>query len=389
MLAPDPQLARRIGALTLFAMAGIVAGFVFLYDRGALGPVIRFRVAFHHAAGLHAGAPLVVAGRAVGRVAAISPSPHGAPGPLGGDPGVVASVELARDRQWTVPAAGTIFVASRGALSDRYLEVAPPAGAPGPPIADGAELRGIDPPTLDNVLQHTWNNLTTYQQFIDTLRPELAALRTQVTELRAHLAALDGAVRATAGPATTATGSDAASGSGVTAASGSGVTAAAASGPGATAAASPGPVAELVATTRGLVAAAEHTYDAALGGAPGIAHLLATAFAARQAIADIRAALDLLRPELAAATANFSRIRGHLVASDPLARIDSILTTIHAALDKVEPILATAGDIAERFAAGEGSIGRILKDPEFPEDTKDLGKLMKRQPWKIMERPPK
>lgn len=145
---------------------------------------------------------------------------------------------------------------------------------------------------------------------------------------------------------------------------------------------------ELLDAARGLFTAAEHTYDASLGGTPGIAHLLATTSAARQAIAEIRAALDLLRPELAAATANLSRIRGHLVAGDPLARIDVVLAAIRAALDKLDPILATAGDIAERFAAGEGSIGRILKDPEFPEDTKDLGKLMKRQPWKIMERPP-
>jgi ABC-type transporter Mla subunit MlaD len=338
VLVPDPHLARRIGALTLLAMGGVVAGFVFLGGRAALGPVIRFRVVFHQAAGLHADAPLVVAGRAVGRVAAISPLPHGAPGPLDGDVGVVASVELARDRQWTVPAAATIFVASRGALSDRYLEVAPPAGDPGPPIADGAELRGIDPPSLDNVLQHTWNNLAIYRQFVDTVRPELAALRTQLGQLRA--------------------------------------------------AASPGPTGELLDAARGLVSAAERTGGTALGGTPGVAHLLATIAAAQGTAAEIRAALDLLGPELAAATTSLGRIRGHLAATDPLARAESILATVHAALDKLDPLLATAGDIAQRFAAGEGTIGRILKDPEFPEDTKDLGKMMKRQPWKILQRPP-
>jgi hypothetical protein len=28
-----------------------------------------------------------------------------------------------------------------------------------------------------------------------------------------------------------------------------------------------------------------------------------------------------------------------------------------------------------------------MQDPEFPEGAKDLGKIMKRQPWKIIARP--
>ncbi len=127
LLAQDPRLARRVGALTLLAMAAVSAGLVFLLDRGGLGPTIRFRVMFHHTAGLHDRAPLIVAGRQVGRIAAITPVPHGAPGPLAGEVGVAVTVELARDERWKVPAAASVFVASRGPLSDRYLEVAPPA----------------------------------------------------------------------------------------------------------------------------------------------------------------------------------------------------------------------------------------------------------------------
>jgi hypothetical protein len=47
-----------------------------------------------------------------------------------------------------------------------------------------------------------------------------------------------------------------------------------------------------------------------------------------------------------------------------------------------------AGELAQRIARGEGSLGRLLTDPEFPEDTKELGKIMKRQPWKIVQKPP-
>jgi ABC-type transporter Mla subunit MlaD len=351
MLAQDPRLARRVGALTLLAMAAVSAGLVFLLDRGGLGPTIRFRVMFRTTGGLHDRAPLIVAGRAIGRIAAISPMPHGAPGPLAGEVGVAVTVELARDERWKVPAGASVFIASRGPLSDRYLEVAPPPGPPGPPIADGAELRGVDPPSLDTVLQRTWASLTTYQQFVDAVRPEFTALRDQLGVLRGRLDAVAGDVRAAAGPG------------------------------------APDPLPALVATTRDLVAAATRTYDTALGGGPGVAHLMATAGAARATLAEIRAAIDLLDPPLARSTAELARVRGHLVAGDPLGRADQILAELRRALAQIDPLLATAGELAQRIARGEGSFGRLLSDPEFPEDTKELGKIMKRQPWRIIQKP--
>jgi ABC-type transporter Mla subunit MlaD len=352
LLAQDPRLARRVGALTLLAMAAVSAGLVFLRDRGALGPTIRFRVMFHHTAGLHDRAPLIVAGRPVGRIEAITPVPHGAPGPLAGEVGVAVIVELARDERWKVPAAARVFVASRGPLSDRYLEVAPPPGPPGPAVEDGAELRGVDPPALDTVLQRVWTNLTTFQQFVDAVRPELTALRDQLGALRDRLDAIGGDARAAAGPGT------------------------------------PDPIAALAARARSLVATRARTYDTALGGAPGVARLIATAGAARDTLAEVRAAIDLLGPRFAQVTAELTRARGQLVAGDPVARADQILAALRRVLDQVDPLLATAGELAQRIARGEGSLGRLLGDPEFPEDTKELGKIMKRQPWKIVQKPP-
>jgi ABC-type transporter Mla subunit MlaD len=346
LLAQDPRLARRVGAITLLVMLAVAAGFVFLLDRTSLGSPIRFRVLFHHSAGLRDHAPLIVAGTPIGRVEAITPVLHGAPGALGGEVGVAALVEINGRDAWKVPAGATIFMASRGPLSDRYLEVAPPAGAPGPAIRDGAELRGIDPPTLDNVLQHTWNNLVTYQQFVETVRPELTALRAQLDQLRQRWTAIAGDVRNAGG------------------------------------------IAALADAIRGLSAVATTTRDTALGGPAGIARLLATAREARQAIADLRAALDLLGPELAAVTAHLTQIRGHLSAGDPLGRADQLLARLRGALDKIDPLLAVAAELGDRIARGEGTVGRIMRDPEFPEDTKELGKYLKRHPWKILERPP-
>src|SRR6185503_2061644 len=145
---------------------------------------------FRHTAGLREHAALVVAGRPIGRVEAISPVPHGASGTLGGEVGVALTVAIDEDSAWKVPSRADIFISSRGPVSDKYLEVAPPRGDPGPPIHDGQELRGVDPPSLDSVLRRTWRNLATFREFRDAVQPELRALRTQLAELRGHIDAL-------------------------------------------------------------------------------------------------------------------------------------------------------------------------------------------------------
>jgi hypothetical protein len=60
---------------------------------------------------------------------------------------------------------------------------------------------------------------------------------------------------------------------------------------------------------------------------------------------------------------------------------------VRGALDKVDPLLAMVREIIGRLERGEGSLGRLSRDPEFPEDTKELGKILKRQPWKILGKP--
>src|SRR5882724_8409728 len=100
----DEQLARRVGAIALVAIAAAIVAFVFLLDRIDLGAPIRIRVAFHHIAGLRERAALVAGGRSIGRVEAIVPVPHGAEGALAGDVGVAAIVAIDRDQAWKVPA---------------------------------------------------------------------------------------------------------------------------------------------------------------------------------------------------------------------------------------------------------------------------------------------
>jgi ABC-type transporter Mla subunit MlaD len=340
VMAQDGALARRVGAITMLALAAAIACFVFLLDRIELGSPVRIRVLFQHTAGLREQAPLIVAGQPIGRVEAVTPRASSA-----GEVGVAVTVAIDREHAGEVPARAEIFVASRGPLSEKYLEVAPPPGAPGPAIRDDQELRGIDPPSLDGVLYRTWANMMTFQEFADAIRPQLGPLRKQLDELRGHLTDIVDDPRAAGGAGALA---DA--------------------------------IGEVVDTAR-------HTRDIALRGEAGLARMRATVEHARRAIADLRASIDLLGPRLAALLAGADRIRGDLASHATLARAAQAIAAIRTVLDKVDPLLASAGELAARIASGEGSVGRLMRDPEFPEDAKDIGKLLKRRPWRILERP--
>jgi hypothetical protein len=367
-LGYEPRTAQRVGAIALIATALAIAGAVFLLDRATLGAPVRIRVLFRHAAGLRERAALVVAGQPIGRIEAISPVLASDAGLLAGQPGVAVRVAIDRNSAWKVSARAELFVASRGPLSDRYLEAAPPSGDPGPAIRDGQELRGIDPPSLDQVLARTWANLTTFHEFVAAVRPEFDALRAQLEVLRAQLdpasrPAGEAATATTTGAATDLAGGDTARALGFD------------------------QLAALASQTRELIVAGRHSYSRSLGGPAGLAELRAAIGDARQLSAAIERAVDRLGPTSAAAAADLERVRGQLASRDPLGRADHAIAAARAAVARLDPLLAALDELTERIASAEGSLGRLIADPEFSDDAKDLGKVLKRQPWKLLERP--
>jgi len=344
LLAQDTRLARKVGVVTLLVL-GLAAAFVlFVWDRIEWGSHIRIAVYFHRTGGLHEGAPFVVAGRAIGDIESIALVPRGAPDtPLAGEEGVVAIVALAADEAARVVRGGDVFVASRGPFGESYLEIGPAPG-PGPALAAGDKFLGHDPPTLDRVLQRTWDNLMITREFGEAVAPEFDALRTQLRALAHNLETL---VPDVAG------------------------------------------VASLSIEVRGLIDEARRLRDTTLGGDAGLAKAGATLDQARATIALARETLGALAPK-ARALGDAARALGdRLDRRVPVAidAIDGAIAKARAAIDKIDPLLAAIADLNDRLARNEGSLGRLMHDPEFPEDAKELGKIMKRQPWKIIDRP--
>lgn len=323
--------------------------FVFVYGRLEWVQRMRIRVYFHHAGALHEGAPFVVAGRAVGEIESIALSPRGAPGPLRGDEGVAVVVALDAREGPRLDRAGDVFVASRGVLAERYLELgAPPEAKAGTTLREGEQLLGADPPSLDRVLQRTWDNLDGFAAFAEHVKPELADLRARLAELASHL-----------DPSSTS------------------------------AVAHAEMIAPMFAELAGLRAQLALLRERGLGGEVGMAHLGEVIAATESLAASARQTLQQLGASTDALRASVEHARGPLDrrASELVARVEVAIDRIHADIAKLDPLLAQIAMVRTSFERGDGSLLKIMRDPEFPEDTKDLGKIMKRQPWKILARP--
>jgi hypothetical protein len=351
LAAQDERLSRRVGAVGLAVIAFAIGFFVFVYGRIEWGAHVRVRVYFHATGGLHEGATMIVGGREVGGVESIAPVVHGTPNtPLHGDEGVVATIAIRSGFARELRRGGDWFVASRGALAAKYIELGPsPADAE--PIADGDDVLGRDPPSLDRVLQHTWDNMTALAKFAGELSPEFTALRAQVDELRTHLDPTAGTF-ATLVPSIERVG-------------------------------------PLIADASAIADGVRRLRDVGLGGAAGRAQLAAVIDRARAMLGSARELAGGLDGDLERLRAGVDRLRARADAKGQAA-LDRLALAIdrgRAVAAKLEPLLAQIDALNASLARGDGSLMKLSRDPEFPEDAKELGKILKRQPWKVVGHP--
>ncbi len=343
-LAQDERLTRRVGAITIGLLVFAFVFFVFIADRIEWRSHVRIQVFFRHSGTLREGAPIVIGGRTIGKVESLARSPHGAPGPLGGDEGIVAVVAIESAMAKRITRGGDVFVASRGLLSERYLEIGPAPDPDAPPLADGDQFLGHAPPSFDGVIQRTWIDLTIAKRFADEVSPDFEALR---VELRKLATTMDGLVPNVAG------------------------------------------IASLGFEVDGLINEAHRLREVTLGGDAGLAQLSAMLDQSRVTIAQARRMLDTLGAKASVLAASFTALGNRFGTRGPAAvkAIELAIARVRAAVDKIDPLIAKVQDINDRIARGEGSLGRLSRDPEFPEDAKALGKILKRHPWLILARP--
>lgn len=334
----DQHAQGRVGAAMMGVILAAAVFVVAVLPRLDFGGGVRVRVTFGHSGSLREGAPLIVAGRTAGKVESIA---------LGENGGSVVTVRVDDSYVHMVPIDGDFFISSKGVLSARYLEVGPHPGKltePGRNVRDGDVVRGIDPPSLDSALNRTWANLERSREFLKAVEPEVEELKESLAALGKTIEDVEPSQGAYAKLAVE--------------------------------------LAQLWKESREL----QETLESA-GATPGeLRELAARAGAtldhARAAVARVRAAADELRKDL-------DRVRSQATKAAPgaIERLRGALQEADALMAKVDRLLAGTRELLAVIERGEGSAMKLSRDPEFPEDAKALGKMLKRSPWRIIGHP--
>jgi ABC-type transporter Mla subunit MlaD len=334
----DERMTLRVGAV-LFAL--LVAGVVFAlqFDTKNLGSSVRIQVFLGHPGPLRANADLQIGGRKVGSVRSIrvvtakeaTPTDH----LLHPDGGVVLSVQVkTRYLEW-FRKNSEVFVSARSILGQAYLEITPPPGEEQMqrPIKEGDKLRGIDPARREHILVTGFLNARRLEALLEELRPSQELLKQELDTLAKTLDELSGpdydSLRQEL-KRTRVGYSDLHE--------------------------------KLQGVDRELVDSARRLGKRALTQSQrleGQLHQLST---------QIQNLQTQLGPELSAKlTAFYEEAQNDL----------QILTQTLAQLEALK----------EGIALGQGTVGALINDPEFSDDAKQLGRYLKRHPWKLITKP--
>ncbi len=344
----DDRIARRVGVVVM-ALVAVAAAAVLLVDCSRLRPGIDVTIYYAHIGALEEGADVQIAGRAVGVVTGVQLLPpravEDAVHPLHPGGGVAVHVRLQKRYADWARTDSDYFITAKGVLGEPYIEIGP--GEVEKPdrrgLRDGDAVRGADPARMDQVVVRSFQNMAELRRLLDDISPSARELKGSLERLADTLREIEpepGAYGALAGNLVHLR-------------------------------------ASLDTLTSGF--AAENLGPAelrALADAAG-----AFADRARAELALVGAALDRL-------SADLERVRGQIPPG--LAdRLERAITTARLASARLERVVATGQELADRVDKGHGTIGALMNDPEFIDDAKQLGKVLKREPWRVVGHPTK
>ena len=200
------RLNRIVGGVALVIVVAAVTGVLAMGDR-PLTRAVRFTIMFERVGRLRVGASVKMNDIVVGQVASIRFAAEKEPSLTGfqegagkgaGQPSdgsdmaphrfaarVKVDVWIRRRYRKFVRVNSMYLITAQSLISARHVEVMPPKGEPGRMIRSGDQVNGVSPARLDRMLQMTYDNLKTSTELINSLKPDLVALRTQARRLRA------------------------------------------------------------------------------------------------------------------------------------------------------------------------------------------------------------
>lgn len=170
-MASPRSIEVKVGILILTATA-LLAAFILVMGGINFEPKYSMFVNFDNPGGLQAGAPVKIAGVKIGKVTEIQYR-GGAPSPTGTRQTLVRlKIEVEKKYQPGIHDNAIFYVTSASVLGEQYLAVDP--GSPDRQVlAEGSEVRGIDPPRFDLLVAETYELLHVATQALHGNKDEI------------------------------------------------------------------------------------------------------------------------------------------------------------------------------------------------------------------------
>lgn len=348
MSQENSSIEVKVGALVLVSLV-LLGGFVFvLGDVSFSSTGKRFHVRFENAGGLKPGADVAIAGLKVGQVESLSFMHKTESERRGESVAVRATITVQEEHADSIREGSDFFISTRSVLGEPYIEVVTPS-LDSPPVENGETVKGTSPPRFDLLISKT---STLLDGFIDLFRDS----EVSVDEFFAHTASLVKHVD------------------------------------------------EFFVNNREdlskVVAGARDAAKRAASILAAIQYAVGDDETAKATFDDFRATLSNARTitdqldddvgpmseDVAKAAENARKATALtdeiLEVNKP--KIDESVTNLQESTRNVKQLSGDANQLVAGIKNGEGTVGKLLQDRKLYDDLREMLRIIKRQPWKIM-----
>jgi len=337
----------KVGALVLGALV-LLGAFVFVLGDVSFGGGKRFDVVFENAGGLKPGADVAIAGLNVGQVESLSFVTDQSSEEDDPAVGVRATVRIDTQHADSITEASNFYISTRSVLGEPYIEVVTQS-LDAPPIEEGATVRGVSPPRVDLLVSKASRLLDEAVSLFDDPDVSFNDFFAKLTGLVERIDQLIGENRGTLdqiiedGHAVVTNSADLVAA--INRAVGEGETL-------------EGTIRDFRATAANTRSISD-TFDAKVG--PISEDVVETSENARKASQIASDLLDTNRENL-----------------------DQSIANVRASAENLENLSSNADELVRQIENGEGTVGQLLQDREIYDDLREVLRIIKRQPWKII-----
>lgn len=345
MAQKNTSIEVKVGALVLFSLALLVA-FVLALGDFSFGEGFTFDVEFNNAGGLKPGADVAIAGINVGKVEALRFNSE----PTSDDSavGVTATLSVEPEQADAIRQDSEYFITTRGVLGEPYIEIVTKS-LDSPPIEKGATVRGVDPPRMDIIVAKASELLTALTDLLDN--PEIQT-KDLISNTSSLMATLDGFLQDNRADLDQTVdnvrdGSDEA---------------------------------------RQLLAALNVAVEDGEGLQRTLANVETTSANAKRITNKVDGKLDPVLDDVAVTAENARKVSETadrlLVEKEP--QIAASIDNVEVSTQRLATMSEDAQGIVQGVKDGEGTVGALLTDREVYDDLKEMLRIIKQRPWKIV-----